>query len=83
MLFNLLLPYHWYPTQLCCASIWLKLLVLVASCPGFDSLLYLSAAVVKHYTREEKIQTVRKIRVKQRRQTTPILTAQPTIYGAH
>lgn len=54
MLFNSLLPYRWCPTQLCCASILLKLLVLVASCPDSYSLLYLFAAVVKHYTKEKK-----------------------------
>lgn len=52
---NLLLPCRWCPAQLCCASILLKLLVPVASCPDSYSLLYLSAAVVKHYTKERKI----------------------------
>lgn len=51
---NLFLPCHWCPTQLCCASILLKLLVPVAFCPDSYSLLYLSAAVVKHYTKGKK-----------------------------
>lgn len=61
MLFNLLLPYRWCPTQLCCASILLKLLVPVASCPDSYSLLYLFAVVVKHYTKEKKNQTISRI----------------------